>query len=109
MPRPKKYPDELIRPAGEKAAVDKVLADPNAGHPDRGPAATAPDHAREPGLAHQALDALAADPDAVGHAQLGVDPGRSVDAPVRPVDLADAIGGRSSSSARADGARLAQA
>ena len=50
------------------------------------------DQAGDAGLAHEPLDALAADPDAVGHAQLGVDARRSVDAPVRAVDLADALG-----------------
>jgi hypothetical protein len=54
--------------------------------------APAPDQPRDPGPAHQARHALAADPLAVGHHQLGMDPGRSVDPPVGAVDLAHALG-----------------
>jgi hypothetical protein len=49
------------------------------------------DQAADAVLAHQPLDALAADPFAVGHDELGVDARRSVDAPVERVDLADAL------------------
>src|SRR5215208_853066 len=78
-------------PAGEEAAVDEVLADPDAGHADRGPPAAAPDYAGDAGLAHQALHALAPDPDAVAQPQFGVNPRRAVDPPIRQVDLASAL------------------
>ena len=47
---------------------------------------------RDAGLAHQPLDALAADPLAVVEDQLGVDPRRAVDAAALAVDLADPLG-----------------
>ena len=67
---------------GEERAVDEVLADPDAGHPDRCPAALASDQPRQAGLAHQPLHALAPDPDAVAEHELGVDARRAVDAAV---------------------------
>src|SRR5215207_10320291 len=77
--------------AARNARFDEVLADSDTGHPDGGPAALAPDHAGDAGRSHQPLHALAPDPDAVGHPQLGVDHGRSVDLAVLAVDLADAL------------------
>ena len=44
------------------------------------------------GPAHQPLDPLALDPDAVGHQQLGVDARRSIDLAGLAVDLANALG-----------------
>ena len=64
---------------GEERAVDEVLADPDAGHADRRPAALAGDQPGDAGLAHQPLHALAADPLAVVEDQLGVDARRAID------------------------------
>jgi hypothetical protein len=75
-----------------KRAVDEVLAGADAGDADCRPAALASDQAADSGLAHQAFHALATDPFAVGHGQLGVDPGRAIDAPVERVDLANPLG-----------------
>ena len=48
--------------AASERAVDEVLADADAGHADRRPAAlAAPTMPRDAGLAHQPLDALAPD------------------------------------------------
>ena len=49
------------------------------------------DQARDRGLAHQPLDALAPDPDALREAQLGVDAPRAVDAAIGGVDGLDAL------------------
>lgn len=61
---------EPVRRGGQESAVDEVLADPDARHPDRRAAALTGHHARDAGLAHQPLHALAADVLAVGQAQL---------------------------------------
>src|SRR5215218_5353685 len=62
------------------------------GHPDRRPAAPAADQAADPGGAHEALHALAADPLAVAEDQLGMHARRPVDLAVVLVDLADPDG-----------------
>lgn len=70
---------EPVGLGGQERSVDEVLADPDAGHPNRRLAALSSDQAADAGLAHEPLDALATDPDAVGHGQFGVDARRSVD------------------------------
>ena len=50
------------------------------------------DQAGEPGLAHQPLDALAADPLAVVEDEIGPDPRRAVDAAALAVQLPDPVG-----------------
>ena len=76
---------------GAKAALDEIVGDANAGDADRRAPTLLGDQPGDPGLAHETLDALARDLDAVSHAQLGVDPGRPVDLAVRGPDLLDAL------------------
>jgi hypothetical protein len=80
-----------VRGGRQERAVDEVLADPNARDADGGPATLRRPQAGQAGLAHKTLDALAADPLAVGEHKFGMDPGRSVDLAVGLVDLADAL------------------
>ena len=79
--------------AARKARSTRSSQTRTPGHADRRPAALAGDQARDAGLAHQPLDALAADPLAVGE-----DAARRGSAAIRRrarlsrVDLADALG-----------------
>jgi hypothetical protein len=93
-----------VRASGLKVALDEVGRRSDAGHADRGLAATAADQAADLGLAHQALDALAADPDALV-AQLGVHPRGAVGAASALVDLPDPLGQPGVAPARAGTAR----
>jgi hypothetical protein len=83
---------ESVRAVGSERPVDEVLTRPDAWHPNRGAAPLAGDQAAQASLAHQSLDPLTPDSLAVGEPELGVNPGRSVDAAVRRVDLLDALG-----------------
>jgi hypothetical protein len=67
-----------VRCAGGEVAVEEIIGDPHAGHPDRCCAPFLCDQAGEPGLAHQPLDALTADPFAVVEDEVGPDPRRAV-------------------------------
>jgi hypothetical protein len=60
-------------------------------------------------LAHQARDALAADPDAMGQGKLGMDAGCAVDARDLVVDLADALAKLRVAKRAAEGGRFLQA
>jgi hypothetical protein len=82
---------QAVRRGGQEGAIDEVLADADAWHPDRRPAALSGHEPGQAGLAHEALDALFADANAVDHGQLGVDARRPVDLPVVFVDLTDAL------------------
>jgi hypothetical protein len=75
----------------QKRAVDEVLADPDAGHPDRRLAAPTRLQAGQAGRPHEPFHALAAQALAVGQDELGVDPRAAVDAAIYPVDLADLL------------------
>jgi hypothetical protein len=71
---------ELVRPRGAKAAADQIRRRAHAPQADgRSPAPLAPAGASQARLAHQALDPLAGDADALA-AQLGVDARRAVGA-----------------------------
>jgi len=71
-----------VRRRRQERPIDEVLAHADARNADRGLAALSRDDPGDAGLAHEALDALAAHADAVGHGQLGVDARRSIDAAV---------------------------
>jgi hypothetical protein len=92
-----------------KRAVDEVLADPDAGHPDRRAARAERGCSRTGRPRHQPFHALSAQALAVGQDELGVDARAAVDAAVDPVDRRIFSSSRASSTARADGQRAAQA
>src|SRR5690349_6461948 len=52
---------EPVGPAGGEGAIDQVIANANAGNADRRPPSATLLQAADAGLAHQALDAFAAD------------------------------------------------
>jgi hypothetical protein len=64
------------------------------------------DQAADRGLAHESLDALAPNPDPLGHPQPGVDAPRAIDAAGGRVDGLDAF--QQPHSARSDGGRRSQ-
>jgi hypothetical protein len=72
---------------GSELAVDEVISDPDARHPDRGAPALFHHQPRQAGLAHETLHSLLPHPDAVLHPQLGMNPGSAIDGPVGHVDL----------------------
>ena len=65
--------------SGGEVAVEQVVGDADARHADRRGLVLLGDQARQAGLAHQALDALAADPLAVIEDEVRPDPRRPVD------------------------------
>ena len=94
-----------VRAAGLKSRSHEVVGDAHARHADGGAAALSLHKARDPGLSHEPLDTLAADPDPVAEAQLGVDPPCAVDAP-SPVWICLILSvSHASWSARSDGGR----
>jgi hypothetical protein len=72
-------------------ALDQVIGDANALHPDGCAPALAVHKPGDPGLRHQPLDSLAADLDAVRHPELHMDPRAAVHATVLGVDLLDLL------------------
>jgi hypothetical protein len=82
---------EHVRGDGAKAALDEVIGDLDAGHPDRGAPSLSCDQPGDLGRPHEPLYALARHGDAVTESQLGLHPPRSVDLPVLSVDLLDAL------------------
>ena len=63
-----------VRRAGREVAVKQVVGDADAGHTGRRGLVLLGDQARQAGLAHQALDALSADPLAVIDDEVSPDP-----------------------------------
>jgi hypothetical protein len=81
-----------VRRAGCEVAVQQIVGDADARHPDRGCSVLLGDQARQAGLAHETLDALATDPLAVVEDQVRPDPRRSVVLASQRVQFADAGG-----------------
>ena len=80
-----------VRRLGTELALDEVIGDANALHPDGCPTALAGNKPRDPGLLHEPLDPFAADLDAVRHPQLRMDPRAAVHLPVFGMDLLDLL------------------
>ncbi len=80
-----------VRRRRHERAIDEVVAHPDARDADRRLAALLGPQPGDPGLAHEALDALAAHALAVAEHELGMDARRPIDAAVGGVDLADAL------------------
>src|SRR2546428_721922 len=80
---------EPVRTRGGEVAADQVGDHRGDLAADRGPRPSPAMRAVQAQLAHQAGDALAADADALGQAELGVDPRRTVRAATVLMDLAD--------------------
>jgi hypothetical protein len=78
--------------AGVNCRATRSSGDPDSGNADRRAAPLLGHEPGDRGVAHQPLDALAPNPDALGGAQLGVDAPRAVDAAVGGVDGLDALG-----------------
>src|SRR5215210_898884 len=76
-----------VRRRRMEVALDEIVGDTNARDADRRAAPTSFDRAADACLAHQPLDPLPTDGDAVG-AQVAVDPGRAVGAAARDMQLA---------------------
>ncbi len=81
-----------VRGAGGEVAVEEIVGDSDAGHPDGGCPPLLGDQAGEAGLAHQPLDAFAADPLAVVEDEIRPDPRRAIDAAALAVQLTDPFG-----------------
>src|SRR5206468_6025216 len=81
-----------VRCAGGEVAIEQIVGDPDAGHPDRRRTPPLGDQPGEARLAHQPLDAFAADPLAVVDDQVGPDPRRAVHAAALAVELPDPLG-----------------
>src|SRR5487761_1658174 len=75
---------------GWKSRLTRSVGDAYARHADRRATAAPRDGAADARLAHQPLDALTADRDAVG-SQVAVDPWRPVSAAARDVQLAHSL------------------
>ena len=93
---------------GTDISLDEVIGDPDAGDADGGAAPPAADQPRDTGLAHEPLDALAADANPAAQAQLGVDAPGAVGAVRDGMNLSDLLDQNASVSARSDGARRCQ-
>src|SRR3954469_10972422 len=95
--------------AARKGAVDEVIADPHARDADRRPATLLRSQATDAGLAHEALDALAADALAAGEHELGMARGDPWTLRFSPWTARMRSSSRSSLTARAEGGRRSQA
>lgn len=76
-----------VRRRGSKLAIDEILRDANTWHRDRCSASLSRLKARDPSLSRQPLNALSAQPLAVGEHRLGMHPGRAVDPLILSVNL----------------------
>jgi len=81
-----------VRGAGGEIAIEQILSDADAGHTDRRRPVLLGLQPRQAGLAHQALDAFAADLLAVVDDEIAPDARRAIDLAPQGEQLADAGG-----------------
>jgi hypothetical protein len=83
---------EAVGALAREAAIDEIIGHADTRHADRRAPSPTLDLPRDPALAHEPLDALSPDSDAVAVAELGVDAPGAVDATSALVDLLYALG-----------------